>query len=66
MIKVFGVGIGIALVIALAIFTPFLYIWAFNTLFPSFNIPYTFDTWAATLLLGGFFTGSIVKASKKD
>ena len=57
----FGVGIGVAFIIGMVIMLPFLSIWAFNTLFPTFNIPYTFDTWAATILLGMFFRGASSK-----
>lgn len=54
----FGV-IGVILVlVALIIFMPFLTIWAANTLFPVLAIPYTLDTWFATILLGVFFRGT--------
>jgi len=45
----------VILVIVLVLLAPFGYIWAFNTLFPSFDIPYTFDTWLATLVAHSFF-----------
>lgn len=47
------------LVILLLIFAviivvgPIATIWSLNTLFPILNIPFSFDTWAAALLLGG-------------
>ena len=47
----------IALVIAIVIFGPFVWIWCINTLFPVANIQYTFDTWLASLLIGGSFGG---------
>jgi len=33
-------------------------IWALNTLFAVLAIPYTLETWAAMLLVGGMFRGS--------
>lgn len=48
--------IGIAL--AVAILMPCATIWSLNTLFPALNIPLTFDTWAAALILGGVVGGS--------
>jgi hypothetical protein len=47
----------IALVAFLVIFGPFVWIWCINTLFPIANIQYTFDTWLASLLIGGSFGG---------
>ena len=53
------------LVIALVvlILAPLLSIWALNTLFPVLAIPYTFDTWAAMVLVKGFLT---VQVNKRD
>ena len=45
--------------IAAAIFGPLLTIWAANTLFPVLAIPYSLETWAAVILLGGFFKANI-------
>lgn len=53
----------IAVIIFLVVVGPFLSIWALNTLFPVLAIPYTFDTWCATILIKGFLTVSV---SKKD
>lgn len=54
----FGV-VGLIVAILVAIFLlPFLSIWAFNTLFPALLIPYTLETWAATILVGAFFRNS--------
>ena len=39
----------------LIIFGPFLTIWALDTLFLNLNIPYTFETWAASAFLSTFF-----------
>jgi len=50
--------------LAIIIVGPFLTIWALNTLFPALNIAYTFDTWAAVVLLKGFI--AVTVKSKKD
>lgn len=39
---------------ALLIFGPIFGIWALNTLFPSLEIPYTLETWAAVIILVWF------------
>lgn len=49
----------IALIVGLLIIGPILTIWAANTLFPVLAIPYTLETWAAVVLLGGFFRANI-------
>ena len=51
----------IALVVSIIVFGPMITIWALNTLFPVLAIPYTLETWAAAILLGGAVRG----ASKK-
>jgi hypothetical protein len=38
-------------------------IWAINTLFPDVAIPYTFETWAASVIIGSVFGVGKVKAS---
>lgn len=38
-------------IILVGIVFPLLVIWALNTLFPVLAIPYTFDTWFATIIL---------------
>jgi hypothetical protein len=48
----------IGIVIALAIIMPIATIWSLNTLFPALAIPITFDTWIATIVLGGVVGGS--------
>lgn len=47
-----------AMIIGLVVFLPFLSIWALNTLFPVLAIPYTLETWAASILLGGVVRGA--------
>ena len=38
---------------------PILMIWSLNTLFPVLAIPYTLNTWAAAVLLGGLVSAKI-------
>lgn len=54
----------IALVLFVIVMAPFASIWALNTLFPALVIPYTFDTWLASLLLSGAIGGSGVRFRK--
>jgi hypothetical protein len=59
--KAFGlIGITV-LVVLLVLVGPFISIWCLNTLFPSLAIPYTWDTWLATVLLGSLFTVRVKK-----
>jgi hypothetical protein len=37
-----------------------------NTLFPTLAIPYTFETWCATILIGVFLRGEGIKFNKND
>jgi hypothetical protein len=48
----------LAIVVVLAIVMPIATIWSLNTLFPVLAIPITFDTWIATIVLGGVVGGS--------
>lgn len=50
---------GLALIIALVAIGPILTIWSLNTLFPALAIPYTLETWASVVLLGGVFKSTI-------
>jgi len=44
------------------VFGPWVVIWAWNALFGSaVEIPYTFQTWLAVIVLGGFFRARLVK-----
>lgn len=54
----------IAFAVALIILGPIATIWSLNTLFPVLNIPYTFDTWCAAIVLAGVFKTTI--NTKKD
>jgi hypothetical protein len=49
----------VALVIALIILGPLITIWSLNTLFPVLAIPYTLETWAATVIIGGVFKSTV-------
>lgn len=55
--------IGIFLIAVAIIIGPLAGIWSLNTLFPVLNIPYTWQTWLAFLLLFGSATG--LKFGKK-
>jgi hypothetical protein len=48
----------IGIVLALVVLMPIATIWSLNTLFPVLAIPLTFDTWCATIVLGGVVGGS--------
>ena len=43
--------------LVLIVFGPFLTIWSLNTLFPALDIPYTFQTWCAVILLTPLLSG---------
>lgn len=49
------------LVVAIIVFGPLALIWSLNTLFPVVNIPYTFETWAAAVILPSLFRVNITK-----
>ena len=51
------------LLLLLAIFGPFITIWALNTLFPVLAIPYTVETYFAVMAIGIFLNANI---SSKD
>jgi hypothetical protein len=51
----------VIIAIGIIVFGPFLIIWALNTLFPVLAIPYTLETWAATILLKGFVSATVKK-----
>jgi hypothetical protein len=39
------------------VFGPLLTIWSLNTLFPVLAIPYSIETWLATVVIAGIFRG---------
>lgn len=46
----------VLIIVALFIFIgPLILIWSMNTLFPALAIPYTLETWAATIILSSVF-----------
>ena len=49
------------LIIAIIVFAPFAAIWALNVLFPVLAIPYTVETWLASIILGGVFRTTTIK-----
>ena len=51
--------LGVGLIIALIAAGPILTIWSLNILFPVLAIPYTLETWAAVVLLGGVFKTTV-------
>jgi TctA family transporter len=52
----------LTLVILLGIIVgPLLSIWALNTLFPVLAIPYTFETWAAMIVVHGVLAVKVKK-----
>lgn len=48
----------VGIVLLFAIVMPIATIWSLNTLFPVLAIPVTFDTWLATIVLGGVVGGT--------
>jgi hypothetical protein len=55
----------VAFVILLVILAPIATIWSLNTLFPALAIPVTFETWMASLVLGGVVGGTTGVSFKK-
>lgn len=47
----------IILLILLIILGPIVTIWSLNTLFPVLAIPYSIETWLATVVIAGIFRG---------
>lgn len=45
----------------IVIFVPLATIWSLNTLFPILAIPYTFETWLATAILGSVVAAKTAK-----
>jgi hypothetical protein len=44
-------------VVVVVVFGPLLTIWSLNTLFPVLAIPYSIETWLATVVIAGIFRG---------
>ena len=51
------VSLLLILVVAVVVFGPLLTIWSLNTLFPILAIPYSIETWLATVVIAGIFRG---------
>jgi hypothetical protein len=62
MTKVVAFAVVFLLVIVLM---PLATIWSLNTLFPALAIPTTFETWMATVILGGVVGGTTGVSFKK-
>lgn len=61
--SVSGFVILLILAIFLILLAPLAIVWSINTLFPSAAIPYTFETWAASVIIGSVFGVGKVKVS---
>ena len=59
--KIHNEYLWLVLVVIVIIVGPLLSIWALNTLFPVLAIPYTIQTWAAVMLVGGMFRGGFIQ-----
>lgn len=55
----------VVFVVLLIILAPIATIWSLNTLFPALAIPVTFETWMASLVLGGVVGGTTGVSFKK-
>jgi hypothetical protein len=51
--SVFTILVAIVVILLILIFAPLLTIWSLNTLFSTLEIPYTMETWAATVIITG-------------
>jgi len=45
------------ILVILVVIGPLLTIWSLNTLFPVLAIPYSIETWLATVVIAGIFRG---------
>lgn len=61
--SVSGFVILLILAIVLILLAPLAVIWAFNTLVPTAAIPYTLETWAASVIICSVFGVGKVKTS---
>ena len=53
------------LLILLIILGPIVTIWSLNTLFPILAIPYTLETWLATVVVAGIIRGDGISLKGK-
>ena len=47
----------LVLILIVVFLGPLVTIWALNTLFPVLAIPYSIETWLATVVIAGIFRG---------
>ncbi len=59
-------GVLIILLLLVVIFGPIVTIWSLNTLFPVLAIPYTLETWFATVIIGGIIRGDGLSFKGKE
>lgn len=59
--EAFGIVGLIIFAICLIIVGPLITIWSLDTLFPVLDIPMNFQTWAAVIGLGSFFSAKVAK-----
>ena len=55
--KMSKVSLLLIVLLVAVIFGPLLTIWSLNTLFPVLAIPYSIETWFATVIIAGIFRG---------
>jgi hypothetical protein len=63
MTSVSGFAILVILAITLILLAPLAVVWAVNTLFPPVAIPYSFETWAASVIICSVFGVGKVKSN---
>ena len=59
------VSLLLILLFVIVVFGPLLTIWSLNTLFPVLAIPYSIETWLATVVIAGIFRGDGVSFKGK-
>jgi hypothetical protein len=60
--KTLAAFLGVLLLVALiVVFAPLALIWSINTLFQDLGIPYTMETWAASLIVSSLFGTTNIK-----
>jgi hypothetical protein len=59
------VSLLLILLFVIVLFGPLLTIWSLNTLFPVLAIPYSIETWLATVVIAGIFRGDGVSFKGK-
>lgn len=54
----------IGFIVVLVLIGPLATIWAFNTLFPTIAVAYSFESWVAVVIIGAFLRANV--SIKKD